>query len=211
MATWCFDHEAANTCCSSAVGGSVYRSLTYSFGSICFGSFLQGFVTAIRVVINDAKNRRDNNDGCVGCGAICFCVLECVAKILEDVLDYFNQWSYVFVGIYGFSYLESGKRVMELFRAKGWISIITDNLVTYVLGIVSFGNGILTGFAVLGMERWATAANPDTGYDSFVYGPLPGWQIYAFMYVFYLSLCIACGFFFANHDNRFAFRFPPHV
>jgi hypothetical protein len=99
--------------------------------------------------------------------------------------------------------MSSGKRVMELFRAKGWISIITDNLDAHVLGIVGFGNGTLTGFAVLGVERWATAANPDTGHVSFVCGPLPGWNVHAFMCAFCLSLCVASGFFFADCDVLF--------
>jgi hypothetical protein len=43
----------------------------------------------------------------------------------------------VFVGVYAFSYLESGKRVMELFPAKGWISIIADNLDACVLGLLA--------------------------------------------------------------------------
>jgi hypothetical protein len=62
MATWCFDKKAASGCCSSAVWGFLYRSLTFSFCSISFGSYFQGLITAIRVVVHDARSHCDNND-----------------------------------------------------------------------------------------------------------------------------------------------------
>ena len=33
-----------------------------------------------------------------------------------------------FVGLYGFSYIEAGKNVFQLFQQKGWTVIITDDL-----------------------------------------------------------------------------------
>lgn len=91
MATWCFVEQEAQSCCSPGVYSSVYRSLTYSFGSICMGSLLEAFVTALRVMIQSARNQsNERDDG--GCGAIVLCLLECIAKCLENVLEYFNQW-----------------------------------------------------------------------------------------------------------------------
>jgi hypothetical protein len=91
MATWCYVEQEAQSCCSPGVYSSLYRSLTYSFGSICMGSLLEAFVTALRVMIQSARNQsNERDDG--GFGAVLLCLLECIAKCLEDVLEYFNQW-----------------------------------------------------------------------------------------------------------------------
>lgn len=151
MATWCFDKNEADHCCSSAVSASLFRSLTYSFGSICFGSLLQAIISVFRYLLESARNNRDRHDN--ACNTILLCILECLAKLLEDIIEYFNQWAYVFVGIYGYSYLESGRRVMELFRARGWTAIITDNLVGYVLGFTTFVVGLLAGVTGVVVEH----------------------------------------------------------
>ena len=165
---------------------SMHRSLTYSFGSICFGSLLQALVSVLRFAVESARNQRDRDDACGGCGTVLLCILECLARLLEDIIDYFNQWAYIFVGIYGYSYLESGRRVMELFRARGWTSIITNGLVSYVLGFITFmmGNGLVSyvlGFItfMMGIDTRAAAliveyfATQSLG-ESYLFGPVQG-------------------------------------
>lgn len=198
----------------------MYRSLTYSFGSICLGSLLQAIITTLRVIIEDARKGRESrhhrgsSSSCCCCccgGGICFCILECLARILDDVMEYFNQWAYVFVGIYGYSYLDSGRKVMELFRAKGWTTIISDNLVHYVLGCVTMGMGITNGILAIGIlqlvdqEGWhnnwyfldddayttmndsspflstLTSSDQDLPPQSYIFGPLPGKRWIAFL------------------------------
>lgn len=154
MATWCFDVDFAKNWCSSAVWTSLYRSVTFSFGSICFGSLMMALVRVIRYFIENAKKQRDNrqNDTCDG-GEMLICVLDCLINFFEEVLDYFNHWSYVFCGIYGYSYLQSGKMVVELFRARGWETIVTNDLIGYVLGFTTFTVGLLTGVGCMCLER----------------------------------------------------------
>jgi len=174
MATWCFDKTEADGCCSRAIHGSVYRSLTYSFGSICFGSLLQAIVSVFRYLVESARNQRDRDNDNV-CGTLLLCILECLARLFEDILEYFNQYAFVFVGVYGYSYLESGRRVMELFRAKGFTTIITNSLVGYVLGFTQFAVALLTGVAGLVLETLITnghSTSTDDG-ESYVFGPLP--------------------------------------
>ena len=154
VGTWCFVPEEASGCCSSAVISSFVRSMTYSFGSICFGSLLEALVTALRVLAENARDQsREDNDGCA---SILYCILECILSLLEDIIEYFNQWAYVLIGIYGYSYLESGRRVMELFRARGWTAIITNDLVGYVLSFTSVVVGIMTGLCALIIEILAS-------------------------------------------------------
>jgi hypothetical protein len=64
---------------------------------------------------------------------------------------------------------------MELFRARGFTTIITDNLVGYVLGFTTFTVAILTGVAGVLIEKSVTKANADKVKDgeSYIFGPLP--------------------------------------
>lgn len=60
-------------------------------------------------------------------------------------MEYFNKWAYVYVGLYGYGYVEAGKKVINLFKTRGWTTIIADNLVNRLLGIMSLTIGLLTG------------------------------------------------------------------
>ncbi|CAB9514801.1 Protein PNS1 [Seminavis robusta] len=188
MGTWCFDYGHARNCCSSAIWSSLYRSFTFSFGSICFGSLLMAVVRVIRYFVEGAKQQRDRRaDNCEGCEMLS-CILDCLIKLFEDVLDYFNHWSYVFCGLYGYSYLQSGKMVLELFRARGWETFVTNDLISSVLTFTTFSVGCCTGLASMGLERLIDSMKEPDVFDaeakgrepeqweintSFLFGPLP--------------------------------------
>lgn len=53
------------------------------------------------------------------------------------------------IGLYGFSYLEAGRNAIQLFQAKGWTVVITDDLGENVMFMVSACIGILTGLVGL--------------------------------------------------------------
>jgi Plasma-membrane choline transporter len=167
MATWCFDKSHADNCCSFAILGSLVRSLTFSFGSICFASLVQGFVCIFRFIVESAQRQRQEyqmessggggggpgDAGCCCCGGLCLCILECLAKILEPIVECLNQLALVYCGIYGYGYLESGRRVMELMRARGWTVVLNDQLSIFVLNLTTLLVGIITGFAGVLVER----------------------------------------------------------
>ncbi len=142
-ATYCFDKHNAASCCSSAVITSLYRSCTYSFGSVCFGSLLTAIITTLRVMAQWARDnsRRSDQNG----AALLYCILTCILSLLEDIIEYFNQWAYVFIGIWGLDYLESGKRVLELFTARGCTAIISNGLASYVLTNVIIVSSLVCG------------------------------------------------------------------
>ena len=101
--------------------------------------------------------------------------------------------AYCFVGIYGLSYLESGKKVVELFRARGWTSIVSDNLVGYALGFVTVVVGIVTGLIGVTVERIVGeggASDDDAAGESFIFGPVPGPQYWAFGISFLVGLWV---------------------
>ena len=49
----------------------------------------------------------------------------------------------------GYSYIEAGNRVIGLFKTRGWQTIISDNLVNHLLGIMSLSIALLTGICTL--------------------------------------------------------------
>jgi len=146
VGTWWFVPSEGSSCCSHAVRDSFLRSVTTSFGSICLGSLLVAIVEALQAVV---RNQRASGDG----GGIVLCLAECLLSCLKDILEYFNMWAFVFVGLYGYTFLEAGKNVINLFKTRGWTTIITDTLAQGVLSMVSAAVGLITGLVALGIAH----------------------------------------------------------
>jgi hypothetical protein len=140
VGTWWFVPNEANGCCSQGVRNSYWRSITSSFGSICFGSLLVAIIQAVKEIVHSMRE---------GNGSMLACLLDCILGCIEGLVEYFNQWAFVYVGIYGYSFLEAGSSVMTLFKSRGWTAIIADVLVDTALFMVSVGVGILTGLVGL--------------------------------------------------------------
>lgn len=188
MATWCFDTSEATSCCSPAIFGSLSRSFTYSFGSICMGSLLQAVVAILRKLVENARQQREENNGD---GGLLLCILECLIRLLGEILDYFNQWAYVFCGVYGLGYIESGKRVFELFRERGFTAFVTNDLAGFVLGYTNFIVGVVTGIAALGIQYHVDKHESQDDDMSFIFGPLVGPQYWAFGISFLTAVSIS--------------------
>lgn len=134
IGTWWFTPLEASSFCSSAVRDSLARSLTYSFGSICFGSLIVAIIETLRAWLNGASRNRNG---------IVRLLAQCLLLWVERIMEYFNKWAFVYVGLYGYSYLEAGKSVMGLFRERGWTAIIADNLVNRVLALACLAIGLI--------------------------------------------------------------------
>jgi len=130
-----------NGCCGRAVCNSFIRTLTTSFGSICFGSLIVAFLRALEML---AQTARANDDAGIGA-----CIAECILSCLASLVEYFNKWAYVYVGVYGFPYMQAGKEVFTLFKNRGWEAIIADDLVGNALALVSLVVGGIVGALAL--------------------------------------------------------------
>ncbi|ETN04721.1 hypothetical protein PPTG_14520 [Phytophthora nicotianae INRA-310] len=116
-----------------ATGASLKRATTTSFGSICFGSLIVAFLQALRAL---AENSRQD-------GSALACFAECILGCLQSLMEYFNRWAYVYVGIYGYKFTQAGKAVFELFKQRGFDAIINDDLIGNVLGFAALGVGLI--------------------------------------------------------------------
>jgi hypothetical protein len=104
------------------------------------------------------------------------CILECILRCIEDFIEYMNKWAYVYIGMYGFSYMEAGREVINLFQQRGWTVLITDDLVDNVLFMLSLVIGLITGVLGLfiGAGPLANANVEDAGMVGFGVGFLIG-------------------------------------
>jgi len=153
VGTWWFDPEEARSAsargastgvfgccgCSTAILDSWTRSGLYSLGSIALGSLLVGILKIISFVVRCGRQQRDQQRRLRGVQGtdFLFCFLQFFVDRLERFLEYFNVWTYVYVGLYGYDYWTAGKQVATLFRARGWDVIITDNLVSRSLSMMT--------------------------------------------------------------------------
>lgn len=92
-------------CCASAVNSSFIRTVTTSFGSICFGSFLVAILQALRALANSA---RDNGDA-----QIFACIAECILGCLASILEYFNKVRHLCI--------------FNSFLPLGWRDVVNDS------------------------------------------------------------------------------------
>jgi len=162
VGTWWFDPQDALSVFSPAIVDSLRRSTTYSFGSICMGSLLVAIIQSMEAMVRSAK--RQNNQGV---GTILLCIIECILRMISRIAIYFNRWAYCYVGLYGFDYISSGKKAMELFQARGWTTIITDNLVHRSLALVSVVIGALSGIICMLVAK-------ATGWTTTIFGSVTG-------------------------------------
>ncbi len=127
IGTWWFAPQEAQSPFSPAIADSFSRATTYSIGSICFGSLLVALIQALEQVVHSLRRGQHNN--------MILCILECLLHFLQNIGQYFNKWSFVYVGLYGYDYLTAGKKALELFRSRGWSTIIRYVLDTHLYNL----------------------------------------------------------------------------
>lgn len=82
VGTWWVAPEDSG-CCSRGVCNSFIRTVTTSFGSICFGSLLVAIIQALRGIAQAAQNNDD--------AAILACIAQCILACIQSILEYFNK------------------------------------------------------------------------------------------------------------------------
>ncbi|CAK4072614.1 unnamed protein product [Aphanomyces euteiches] len=120
---------------------ALFNAVVLSFGSIAFGSLIVSVIQTIQTILAFFRNLAKESENAV---AVCLLgCLECLIKLISDLVQYFNKYAYSYVGIYGFSFLRAGKETFELFEKMGWSAIANDSLIDNVL----FAGSIFVGLA----------------------------------------------------------------
>jgi hypothetical protein len=155
---------------------ALIRALTLSFGSICFGSLVVSIIETIHFILGSLQKALAQQGN-----AIAVCLVGCINSIvlsIERWVKYFNRFAYAYVGIYGYGFVTSGKRVFDLFASKGWTAITNDSLIVNVLlfGKIAIGFlGAAAGWATVayGNPQWTiNVSNPEValGLSGFLIG-----------------------------------------
>ena len=105
VGTWWFVPGEARSCCSPAVVNSYWRSITTSFGSICFGSLLVAIIQATQEIVYSMRTQENS---------LILCIIDCILLILERLVEYFNKWAYIYVGLYGYGFIEASTNVLTV-------------------------------------------------------------------------------------------------
>ncbi|CAK7904932.1 protein Pns1p [[Candida] anglica] len=122
--------------------GALKRALTYSFGSICFGSLIVSLIQLLKAVIQMLKqNAFNSGDYCAGCGLL---ILDFIIGLIEWLVRYFNHYAYCYVALYGKNYIRSAKDTFDLIRFKGMDALINDCFINTSLNLYSLFVGYLT-------------------------------------------------------------------
>lgn len=73
--------------------------MTYSFGSIAFGSLVVSIISFIRQLSAVGKvAAAQEGDTCM---YLIFCCFNCIAQIIEGLVRWFNHYAYTQIALYG--------------------------------------------------------------------------------------------------------------
>jgi hypothetical protein len=133
------------------------QSITYSLGSVCFGSLLVAVVKTTRAVLVFLVDRMkfgkktrcarlaESNpcyayySSAVRCSStlqqLMLTILEYCLRVVEGSLEYFNKYAFCYVGIYGLDFKEASRAVVHMLQERGVTAIVNDEIVDIVLSL----------------------------------------------------------------------------
>ena len=148
---WVMSEEDPLPLCGSVLHSTLTLNIIRSFGSICLGSLIVGPCVLfsrftyfhrlaksklIQFRISYYKPSVGEPDGKCDCG--CLENVHCSLHYNDSVISRnVNQWSYTYIGLYGYKFWESGSRASQLFEARGWTHVISDDLIMTVMSMSS--------------------------------------------------------------------------
>ena len=133
----------------SALSDTFLAATVYNFGSICYGSLFVGLVQFLRQITHGM--RPNNEDSAMMCLVECSLLFQArIVSCVDNLADSFTPWAFTYMGLYRYGLKDAGHKANELFDQRGWTRIVTDDLISSVLALVSLVIGGLTGsFAVI--------------------------------------------------------------
>ena len=112
------------------------KASTHYFGSICYGSLYFGIFQIIQGLSSFFSYHN--------------------VPVLPSIFEWFlskisvaNEWAFVYVGLYGYSYKSAGSNVSTMFRNKGLADQAQNKLAGNILLLSSLAVGLLSGFTGL--------------------------------------------------------------
>jgi len=139
IATWYF-LEGAGGVPPNPTLKSLKRACTTSIGSICLGSMIIALIRTLRALANMLRHDSDNFILCM----LAF-IATCILDMIDALMQYFNQYAYAQVAIYGKTYCQAARDTWDLVHTHGVEAIINDNLIGNVTTMACFISGAAVG------------------------------------------------------------------
>jgi hypothetical protein len=105
--SWYFCSNKPGGFPKGATRGAFKRSMTYSFGSISFGSLVVAIIQLLRQACNVARQNEAAQGNIVG--QILFCILGCLISLLEWAVQFINEYAFSYIALYGKAYIPAAK------------------------------------------------------------------------------------------------------
>lgn len=112
--------------------GAFKRSMTYSFGSISFGSLIVAFINLLRYILSSLRSANQQNGGNMMMNVVLMCA-QCLVGILDWAVQYFNHYAYTYIALYGKAYLPAAKDTWQIIKSRGIDALVNDSLIGNVL------------------------------------------------------------------------------
>lgn len=142
---WNITDEEYHPLCSGAFFSALSRTVSKGFGSICLGGLVVGpslllsrlwtFPRLAKLRIARYRNpdlplpSHESDEDALN----------------EDVISRnINQWSYSYIGLYGYSFWDAGFKASELFQARGWTHVVSDHLILSSMSLSTVVIGFFT-------------------------------------------------------------------
>ena len=122
---------------------SLRRCLTYSFGSLCFGSLILAILDIIRAIVYQVQQQEASQGDMVGFALSC--VLGCIIGCIDWLITFFNRLAYTNIALYGNSFITASKETWQLVKQKGIDALINDSLINNVWVFGSYAIGLGCG------------------------------------------------------------------
>ena len=111
--------------------GAARRALTYSFGSISFGSLIVAIINMLRQACSIAQQTEANNGNIAA--QIAFCLLQCIIGLLDWAVQFINRYAFSYIALYGKSYIGAAKDTWTLIKDRGIDALVNECLIGPVL------------------------------------------------------------------------------
>jgi Plasma-membrane choline transporter len=117
--SWYFCSQKPGGFPRGATRGALRRAMTYSFGSISFGSLIVSLIQLLRHGVSVAQQSESAQGNIVGSALLC--VAGCLISILEWAVQFINHYAFSHIALYGKPYIEAAK---DTWRQVPHITII---------------------------------------------------------------------------------------
>jgi hypothetical protein len=150
-----------------ATRGAFRRAMTYSFGSVAFGSLVVALINMLRQACSIAQSQEAGQGNVVA--AFALCCLQCIIGIIDWAVQYINRYAFSHIALYGKAYIAAAKDTWKMMRDRGIDALVNDCLISPVITMGSTFVGYLCALlAYLYLEFTAPAYNSTGSYTPVV-------------------------------------------